>query len=96
MPKRANFDPRRMHGNAILMRDMKTPIPANDTPMVGNGLLLDPGLGAAFSSPEEFHQMTGKGVASSMGLGLSDIGQKLKNLKASQFSAKPKNISFTL
>jgi hypothetical protein len=94
MPKRANFDPKRIFNNAVLRRDMSGgPTTATDTQvMAGSGLLLSPGLGAAFSSPDEFSHLTGRPV---LGLGLSEVSQKLKSLKSSKFS-KPKNISFTL
>ena len=95
MGKRANFNPRNLFGSNVLRRNMNTsPQPMDIAAMDigGSGLLLDPGLGAAFTSPEEFTHLTGKPV---IGLGLSQVSEKLKNLKSVKFS-KPKNIRFSL
>jgi hypothetical protein len=85
-----------MFGSNVLRRNMNTsPQPldiASPMDMAGSGLLLDAGLGAAYSSPEEFTHLTGKPI---LGLGLSQVSEKLKNLKSAKFS-KPKNIRFTL
>ena len=96
MGKRANFNPRNLFGSNVLRRNMNTsPQPldiAAPMDVAGSGLLLDAGLGAAYSSPDEFNHLTGKPI---VGLGLSQVSEKLKNLKSSKFS-KPKNIRFTL
>jgi hypothetical protein len=96
MGKRANFNPRNLFGSNVLRRNMNTsPQPldiAAPMDVAGSGLLLDAGLGAAYNSPDEFTHLTGKPV---IGLGLSQVSEKLKNLKSSKFS-KPKNIRFTL
>ena len=91
MGKRANFNPRNLFGSNVLRRNMNTSPQPLDI-VAGSGLLLDTGLGAAYSSPDEFTHLTGKPV---IGLGLSQVSEKLKNLKSSKFS-KPKNIRFTL
>ena len=63
-----------------------------DQSIYGGDLLLDQGLGQSYQTPDQFSQMTGKPV---IGLCLSEVSAKLKNLKAAKF-AKPKNISFSL
>lgn len=63
-----------------------------DQSIYGGDLLLDKGLGQSYQSPDQFSQMTGKPI---IGLGLSEVSAKLKNLKAAKFT-KPKNISFSL
>jgi hypothetical protein len=81
-----------MHGRNLLRRaksfSSKT---EDDLASAGSGLLLEPGLGASFSSPDEMDRMTSKTI----GLGLSHVSQKLKNMKNERFK-KTKNISFTL
>jgi len=95
MPKRANFNVRNMFNNSVLKRNMS--MDGADTDPLhheihGGELLLDKGLGGSYQSPEEFTRLTGKPL---VGLGLSEVSEKLKNLKASKFT-KPKNIRFSL
>lgn len=98
MGKRSYFNLRNTSGPNFLRKNLNTAPMAEDAvpPVVMGGeiapLLLDRGLGQNYDSLEQFNQMTGKPI---LGLGLSHVSEKLKNLKASKFS-KPKNIRFTL
>ena len=95
MPKRANFNVRHLFNNSVLKQNMKVlPTLADnlDKTIHGGDLLLDQGLGQSYQSPDQFTHMTGKPV---VGLGLSEVSEKLKCLKAAKFT-KPKNIRFSL
>jgi hypothetical protein len=96
MPKRANFNVRHLFNNSVLKQNMKVlptlAVNTLDQSIHGGDLLLDKGLGQAYQSPDQFTHMTGKPI---VGLGLSEVSEKLKSLKAAKFT-KPKNIRFSL
>ena len=65
--------------------------------LVGGSLLLQKGLGQAYGSVDEFEHLTGRNIkGGGLGAGLSQVAQKLKQLKQEPLKRKPKNIRFTL
>lgn len=65
--------------------------------LVGGSLLLQKGLGQTYDSIDEFEHLTGRNISGcGLGAGLSQISQKLKQLKQEPLKRKAKNIRFTL
>ena len=92
MTRRTNFDPKNLHGRNLLRRP-KSIATSPTHEITGAGLLIQPGLGAAFQSSDQMNQLLNRPT---VGLGLSQVSEKLKSMKNARFVKKPKNISFTL
>ena len=104
MPLRSNLKPGNTFRGINLRGQQQSPRPGlvvsetnPHSTLVGGSLLLQPGLGQTYSSVDDYEHSTGRNISGGgLGAGLSQVAQKLKELKKEPLKRKPKNIRFTL
>jgi hypothetical protein len=103
MPLRSNIRPGNTFRGINLRSQQQSPRPGlvvsesdPHSTLVGGSLLLQKGLGQTYSSIDDYEHSTGRNISGSGLGGLSQVAQKLKELKKEPLKRKPKNIRFTL